>query len=465
MLTMRSIPTVFTLLLVLIISLLVSSAASGTPKVSPALLSRGSLSVDFRWKQISEDLGDDYGKVIDSIIVRGNKATKSYVITREMATREGEELEREKLLRDYSYLKWMGIFSDVDFKVEDSGNNHCILIVNVVERPNLFMKYPYPVVNYDFKKGLSYGFNWKVKNFRGVGEEIGFSVLKRREIEEGAGLYWIMPWFVGKRIRFSTSINAYRRVEKPIGIEYIKSRYYTQFSFGLPLSRSLMRQLWLGMRLSIEERESVQRERDDLELKCYKQDFLLTGFSIYYDSRDNYVSPWRGTLISFDADFYNSFRGLRQSYTFYSFKHDLFVPVTRGISIISAFDLHVRDGDVAEFFRMGLGGSTDLRGYVNGNLEGDTKLLHTFQVKAHVFGPVIIPLPKIGKFDVTVSAVAFVDNGLLARHFDDIPDSQVYTTGGVGIELLSPLQDRIRFEVATGENGTAVFMVSSHSRF
>ena len=451
--------------LIFIISLLISSVASGTPNLSSLLLNGGSLSVDFRWRQISEDLGDDYGKIVDSIVVRGNRATRAYVVIREMATKEGEILEEEKLLRDYSYLKWMGIFSDVDFSVKDLGNNHCVLMVDVVERPNLFMKYPYPVVNYDFKKGLSYGFNWKVKNFRGVGEEIGFSVLKRREIEEGGGLYWVMPWFIGRRIRFSASVNAYRRIEEPVGIEYIKSSYYTQFSFGLPMSKSLMRQLWVGLRFMIEERESVQRERDDLELVPYKQDFLLTGFSIYYDSRDNYVSPWRGTLVSFDADFYNSFRGLAQVYTFYSFRHDIFLPLSKGVSLVSAFDLYVRDGDIAEFFRMGLGGSTDLRGYVNGKLKGNTKMLHTLQLKVHIFGPMIITLPRIGKFDVTMSAVAFVDNGLLARHFEDISDSQVYTTGGFGIELLSPLQDRIRFEVAAGESGTAVFIVSSHSRF
>ena len=93
------------------------------------------------------------------------------------------------------------------------------------------------------------------------------------------------------------------------------------------------------------------------------------------------------------------------------------------------------------FFRMGLGGSSDLRGYINAALVGDVKFLQTIQAKRHLFGPWVFSIPKIGNVDVTLNAVAFVDNGALMDSVEDVFDSQCYTTGGFGLELLSPLQE------------------------
>jgi len=437
--------------------------------IFPTFLSSASMhetvSADPKWRRISMNIREECGNVIDSIRVEGNEHTKSFVITREMATRVGDRLDEEKLRRDYSFLKWMGFFSEVDFVVEDTRPGHCNLIVHVVERPNLFIKYPYPVVNYDFKKGVSYGFNWKVRNFRGVGEEVGASILRRRQIEEGGGVYWTIPWFLGRRLRLTSHLNGYRRIEEPIGVEYIKSRYYLYLSMGIPLTRSIMKQLWVSTRLSFERRVSRQKQWPYDELRYFSQDFLLYGFSIYYDSRDNTISPWRGTLFSLNVDRYTSVQGLAQSYVFYFLGFNKYFDLSEKTTLIFAFDAIVHEGDVPEFFKMGLGGSGDLRGFVNGDLVGDVKFLHTLQLKRHVFGPWVFSIPKVGSFDITMNAVAFIDNGALMKSVEEIVDSQCYTTFGVGFELLSPLQDKLRFEIAGGEGGNLIFIVSASRRF
>lgn len=448
---------------ILVVFIAVSSHASDTSSLFN--IGASSASRDYDWSSINRSVSPGYGDVVDTVLVEGNRHTKSFVITREMATKPGSPLSEDLLRRDYSYLKWMGFFSKVGFEIQKDGKGHCKLIVRVIERPDLFMKYPYPIVNYDFKKGVSYGVNWKIKNFRGVGEEIGASFLQRRDIEEWGSAYWTVPWFFANRIRFSFQMNFYKRIEFPQLIEYIREREYPTISIGIPLSRSLVKQIWLRSILAWERRVSMQRLEIDNSFRFYTQQFIRSGISAYYDSRDNGLSPWRGMLGMVGADVYATVRGVDQDYIFYYMKYDLFVPLSKRTTFMFALDGIVNEGRVPYYFKMGLGGSSDLRGYVNADLKGDTKFLQTFQLKTRLFGPIILRLPAIGEFDATLNAVAFIDNGALMDCVSDIVSSQYYTTGGIGLELLSPLRDRVRFELAGGEGGNLIFSVTSSSRF
>ena len=120
------------------------------------------------------------------------------------------------------------------------------------------MRVPYPVVNYDFQRGLSYGATWKIKNFRGLGEDLAVSGLMRKDREEGVSFSWSNPWFLGRRAPFRFDSYAYRRIDDPEDAddEYLKEQVGTSVGFGLPLTQSLVKQLWLKTNLSFERRKT-----------------------------------------------------------------------------------------------------------------------------------------------------------------------------------------------------------------
>lgn len=209
-------------------------------------------------EETCRNLAPYYGCSIDTIVVTGNTRTKSGAILREMATKRGSCLDEKLIRRDAAFLRGLGYFAEVNLDAEQSAPGACRLIVSVVDRPGLFMRFPYPVVNYDFEKGLSYGFTWKVKNFRGNAENLSLSAIRRQEKEQGAGFSWSNPWFAGRRVRLGVDAGAYRRMEEPgdANEEYVRERVFAGVGVGVPLSRNLVRQIWFKPSLAFEARDS-----------------------------------------------------------------------------------------------------------------------------------------------------------------------------------------------------------------
>lgn len=88
------------------------------------------------------------GAIIDTIITTGNNHTNRKTIVREMASQQGARLSGERVARDESYLRGLGYFSSVTVRAEETAEGRCRIRVVVDERPGLFMKYPFPVLDY-----------------------------------------------------------------------------------------------------------------------------------------------------------------------------------------------------------------------------------------------------------------------------------------------------------------------------
>jgi len=201
-----------------------------------------------------EMTGPCLGNVIDTIIVTGNRYTKAKTITRVMASRKGLRLDNDLLFRDDSYLRGLGFFSVVNISVEQAGVDRCRLIVHIEERPKIFMKYPLPVANYDFDKGLSYGGRWRIKNFRGAGEDILMTYEERPSKERGGGIAWYAPWVADRRVRLAASLYNFTRLEAPGDRDYIRERNGGRVMVGFPLTESRIRQVWLSPAFGMEKR-------------------------------------------------------------------------------------------------------------------------------------------------------------------------------------------------------------------
>jgi len=417
-------------------------------------------------EEIGHRLEPFYGCTVDTIIVVGNTRTRRETIVREMATREGAPLDEELIRRDTTYLRGLGYFSEVDICAARTATGGCLITVTITERPNLFMKYPYPVINYDFTDGVSYGFRWTIKNFRGHGEHLSISVLKRRDLDHGGGISWNVPWVGGQRLRFDTHLYTFRKLEEPESEDFIKVRNGGSLNIGIPITKNLVKQVWISSILSFERRESRLSRGDNISADAdyYQQNIVSTGLQLSYDSRDNVLAAFRGVFGRYSIVRNTAVYGLAQQYTFYHFENHIYIPLRWLGSLILAFDGDFRDGDLPEFFRMDLGGRNSLRGYDRSG-KGTAKLIQSLQLRKRILEPYIFDIPHIGKFDITMNAIVFVDNGALSDDITDFDGSRFHTTGGFGFEILSPIQDILRFEVAIAGKGEAAFYLISGARF
>ena len=442
-------------------------ASSSSKRWSLGSSSLSAADIDEEWHRMSERLEPYFGLVVDTIVVSGNERTRRRTIVREMATKEGEALEPELVKRDASYLRGMGFFSDVNIAASPVAPGRCRVDVTIVERPGLFMKYPYPVVNYDFEDGVSYGLRWRIKNFRGRAEELKIHALKRREKEHGGSVSWRIPWFLGRRLQMSSSLFTYRRLEEPESDDFIKERNGLSAYFGFPLSSSLVRQLWLGTTLSIEGRSSrLTLARDgSITSDLYRQNLLATGLELIYDSRDNRVSPWDGVYGRFRAIRFTSIHGLEQSYIFYYATANFYMPISSLGTLILSLGGDVREGDLPSFFEMGIGGTYDLRGFPENDRKGRAKVMGTLQLRRPIYGPRVFDIPYVGDFDLAMNAIVFIDNASLMDCISDLTESRYDTTAGIGLEVISPIQDMVRFELGGDKEGNLAFYISSGTRF
>lgn len=450
-----------------IISFVTVTTCVGTALAGGGAFASRTAAVDASREALEVEVSPFRGSVVDEIIVTGNTHTNRETIVREMATKEGDNLDEDILYRDHSYLRGLGFFSEVDITIDETSVGHCNIIVKVSERPDLFMKYPMPSVNYHLVKGVSYGVRWKIRNFRGTGQELFTSFERRRGHEQGANFSWSMPWVGSRRMRLSFQGFTHQKLTVPEKADFVKERHGGGVAMGFPLTSSLLRQVWIMPDIMVENRHSrlgidVAPNQDGTYVR---QLLLITGLTLTYDSRDNRLSPFNGAYAGVSARRYSSVDGMKQQFSLMSLSAAFYVPVRNFGSLIFAFAGNNRDGELPWFYQMGMGGMNDLRGFPESDARGTTRLLTTIQWRKNVYGPNAFDIPVIGKFDVALNTVAFVDNGSLMNSLNMVPNSRFHSTAGFGVEILSPIQDLIRLEVAFSQYGDPTYYVATKNRF
>ena len=225
-----------------------------------------------------------------------------------------------------------------------------------------------------------------------------------------------------------------------------------------------MKQLWLKTSFSFERRKTrlaIADASGDGSGRFYYQNFISAGAELEYDSRDDHISPFNGMHHRIRLRRFSSAAGPEQRYIFYGFSDYFYVPTGEYRSFIIGVDGDIREGDTPDYLQMKLGGLRDLRGFPDDALRGTVKLVATLQYRGRLVGTRVFRLPKIGKFDFTMNWVAFIDRGALMSDILDVGREKFYTTGGLGVEIISPLRDLIRIEMATdGTNSPAFYMTA-----
>jgi outer membrane protein assembly factor BamA len=241
----------------------------------------------------------EYSVKIDSIIIRGNKTTEDFIISRELSFHDGDSLTPSKASYNSERVYSLGIFDHVVIRPVFI-DNKTFAVVQVDEA-----WYIWPIPFLDVKNGdwnrLSYGVNLLVKNFRGMNETIrtNFSL----GYDPSVSISYTKPVLqYGSNVSFSTALS-YSNVQNESNIA--KAAYGSQFN-----QKMLNAQIIIGDRFSLFHYIQVTGGFNYIETPLYIPNsninasgqridhVVYLGVGYTYDSRDLAQFPQKGILGS-----------------------------------------------------------------------------------------------------------------------------------------------------------------------
>ncbi len=134
--------------------------------------------------------------------------TKKYIITREMQLKPGEIFKRELAQKDLQRVYGLGIFQDINLKLNPAEDpRKVVLVVNVTEGRNFSVS---PGGGYSSKSGLFAASSFNLRNLNGRNQRLGADVeFSQRDI--GFDVNYTDPWIAGDPYRTSYNVNGFRK--------------------------------------------------------------------------------------------------------------------------------------------------------------------------------------------------------------------------------------------------------------
>jgi outer membrane protein assembly factor BamA len=128
-------------------------------------------------------------------------------------------------------------------------------------------------------------------------------------------------------------------------------------------------------------------------------------------------------------------------------------------------NLSYQFGKFPEYIRFGLGGSGTLRGFSSGEFRGAHRWIQTMEWRISPFPKWFFGVPFVGRVDVQVGTVFFMDTGIVWRHQKDFSFERFHGGGGCGLRIYSPAQDVVRLDFGFNAQGDVHLYFSTGIRF
>lgn len=401
-----------------------------------------------------------FGQVIDSITVHGNTQTLSIALLREMELRAGSTLNEEDLERDLRYLSDLSSIAMVDIEVQPLEPGHCALRVMVKERPNLLLKFVYPVLEYDFEKDrASYGAKLNDRNFRKQLESFSIDVKRNSVKDDNASIGWSTAWLGWQHIGMNARASYFHRSDEPVSMTIMEHlRLQTGVSLPLTDSRITFSQLAGGV--------ALVRNRVGRSGGVPRTDVLVSPVVGYiFDGRDSALKPRRGEYFYVTVQASRVVNGEGSTYYWLGNGLRVFRPLSDMNVIAVQSELAYQFGRYPEYFRFGLGGSGTLRGYESGIFRGAHRWNQAVEWRMYPFPRWYFTMPWLGLVDVTLAGVVFLDTGIVWNNEKDFALDRFHSGSGFGIRIYSPMQDVVRLELGFNGRGGVRGYFSTGVRF
>ncbi len=263
-------------------------------------------------KFVTEDITVEEGSqaYVDLIIVKGNKKTKDKVIKREMRIREGDLFDAQKVQTSREKVYNLGYFKEVNIDVRPGNREGFVnLIVDVEEQPSGTLSLG---GGYGTTSGFSIFADVAENNFLGSGDRIGLKVEygpERESVSVSFNKRWLFDVPLGFNVNPFYSLYKIRSNQTIFPTRSDEANYKRQaIGYALGLNYQILDDITVGATWSHAFTRVTDPSANAAEEIYYTMSIgfqqkrsviLFAG----YDSRDNYLNPTRGWIVSMAANF------------------------------------------------------------------------------------------------------------------------------------------------------------------
>jgi outer membrane protein insertion porin family len=383
------------------------------------------------------------GKPVGEIRLSGLKYTREQLVRESLVSRVGEPYLEEKTVQDRERLDRLGIFSSISIHPREA-DGEVLLDFRFKET------FPFlPLITADITDadGLTVGPGLKAVNLFGRG--ISFSGAARFGQATTVELQTENPWLPGGH--FIYRADAWYRDRYNELDDFDENSFEVDLRFGRTLGdrrRAGLHLIYLGMKSDVDGITLSDDNHDNL---------YAAGFFLGYDSRDAWSNPHRGWWTEMDLLKVGAPLGGDGDWWRLSLDVRRYQPVrprhTLALFAYTALQTGEVGKDIPEYMDFGIGGTNSVRGWDLGARQGKNELIGTAEYR-YVFREKR-PLEVFGAtFHLGLEAALFGDAGIVWDEDAQFRTDNVIAGGGVGLRLLIPFVQVVRFDVAYGESGS-----------
>ena len=396
---------------------------------------------------------------IDRVVVVGNLRTKKPIILRELEFRPGEAVTWKNLELAQKRIENLYLFNRVQFRVLKFDTEN-VLKINVTERWTLF---PIPILNFNehsFSK-ISYGGGVADYNFRGRAEKI--ILIGWAGFNPGFEFSYQNGWFGGpKRYFASLSAHSVQVANHTTAFKDLESRI-NGLSIGFGRRFGIYKFINFGTNI-----EQVKPSNPMAALRSTGRDFLWGGgVSLKYDNRDLHEYPTFGHLAELGVHkaWLNSWG---KGYTSYLYDFRFYHSFRSAIFAVRTFGEFL-DGDIPVYKRLFLGYGERIRGHFSETFEGEKRLLNSMEMRFPIipkrYYSLSQKIPALKDLEFAVYGTLFGDTGIVWTQPRRLALKHFQSGFGMGINMLLPYSNIVRFEFAWNENLEGEFIFDSNVAF
>ncbi len=393
-----------------------------------------------------QDLEPYRGQVIMEITIAGNHVTKDWVIGREVWASEGKELDPDLVQEDITRLENLAIFGSVLVTIAPIEGG-VTLNYSFTEMPWII---PYPAMSYTEENGFSLGVGVASPNF--AGRDI---MLSGSAVFGGSTMYKISasnPWITGNHV--SAGVLAFHQTRRNELLDFNQTSDMVNLNSGKYIGQNGRLKVYGGY-------YGVGSDQPNKTLSADNHDDLWFGaVSLGYDGRDSWRSPHKGWHNEVALLYMG---GAANTWTV-GVDVRRYHPVGERQTIATGPYLGLQSGtvgeEIPEYMQYFIGGANSVRGYelekLGKEIFGKNQFLYTLEYRYLAIPTRPVKILK-WTFSLGLELATFGDVGVAWSDPAEFNLDRTRSGYGVGVRLLVPGLDSLRFDVARSEEGNTVF--------
>ncbi len=393
-----------------------------------------------------------HSELVQSIQIIGNQYTKDHIILREIQHSVPGDFNQSVAQEDRDRIYNLGLFSTVDIFEKD-----LLYTITVVET---FRFLPFPLIEYDEGKGLSYGGGVAYKNFRGLNEKLFFGMIFGQERT------WFLdfrdPWIAGDHISINLGIYDFFSDGNVYAYEYQEKGGYAGIGFYRGDSNKY--DLKMGVEtISLDTAGVIPDDRWALGIFNFDYHYLYGIFNYQYDTRDVFVDPTKGQHLKLH---FKPRIGLENTHNFSQFncEHTYYYQISQDfrnpvLSVKSSLFIQKKSEHIPQFSYVYIGGEDYVRGYspipwqnpepTQEKIEGVHAFYESIQLQHTLFSR-----KDYGGIELGTDVVYFLDVGVSSKNLNSNDFKNSIVGYGFGLRFFASGVGVIGIDIGFNPYGT-----------